>query len=93
MSESEVQVSAVWWLDEYNAFSRSLHWGPKVLTNRVPELVALAVERTFTEALGWSLGSWNQVADGYEPSWSAIGAEQFHQFANPWPVPNHGNAA
>jgi hypothetical protein len=87
MSDTELQVSAVWWLDEYDTFTRSLHWGPKVLTKKAPELVALAVERSFTEALSWSLGSWNQVADGYKPYWSAIGAERFHQFANPWPVP------
>ncbi len=93
MSEAKVQVSAVWWLDDYNTFTRSLHWGPKVVANKLPELVALAVEHAFGEALGWPLGSWNQVAGGYQSSWSAIGAERFSQFANPWPVPKRRSAA
>jgi hypothetical protein len=92
-SEDDVQVSAVWWLDDYNTFTRSLHWGTKVVTEKDPQSVALAVERAFGESLGWSLWSWNQVVGGYEPSWSTIGAERFHQFANSWPVPKPHSAA
>lgn len=93
VSEANVQVSAVWWQDDYNTFTRSLHWGPRVEVHKSPEPLASAIENAFVEALGWPLDSWNQVASGYQSSWSAIGAERFPQFANPWPVPTRRSAA
>ena len=83
----EVQVSAVWWVDDYKSFTRSLRWGPSVRVPRKVTETLLAIERVFAEALQWTPGSWTQVADGYRPYWSEFTEEDFRSFANPWPLP------
>jgi hypothetical protein len=86
-SNEQVCVQAVWWVDDYATFRRSLLWGEKRYQARQPEEVAVAVDRAFSETLSWEVGTWTQVAEGYQPYWSAFTAESFAKFANPWPKP------
>jgi hypothetical protein len=83
----EIQVSAVWWVDDYKSFTRSLRWGPSVRVPRKATEIRLAIEGVFAEALKWTPGSWTQVAGGYQPYWSEFTEEEFRSFANPWPLP------
>jgi len=92
-SEEHICVQAVWWVDDYASFSRSLRWGEKLHQARQPEEVAAAVNRSFSEVLHWEPGDWTQVAEGYKPYWSAFTAEAFAKFANPWAEPRSGSDA
>ena len=86
-SHNEVTVQAIWWLDEYETFTRSLLWGEKLISERTAEAVSKICQSTFRAAIAWKKGNWTQVADGYEPYWSSIGASNFEAWANPWPLP------
>ena len=85
--EDEVTIQAAWWLDEFRTFTRSLLWGRKTICRRESQAVASLVQQIFTETLAWQSGNWTQVADGYEPYWSSIGASSFEAWANPWLLP------
>jgi len=92
-SEEEVVIQAVWWLDSYTNFTRSLRWGEKQNCARESHVVEAVVSRIFSEALNWQLGTWTQVAEGYKPYWSSFTPEAFAAFANPWPKPAHRDDA
>ncbi len=84
----EVQVSAIWWMDDYKSFTRNLRWGRHLKVPREPIETVRAVKSLFAEALQWTPGTWNQVADGYRPYWSDFTEQEFYAFANPWPLPH-----
>jgi hypothetical protein len=80
-------VGSVWHLDDYQHFTRSLHWRtsrdiPKDATQLGKELEAELGAITSVPT-----GQWNRVATGYEKIWGQYSREEFERMASRFPNP------
>lgn len=70
VSDSEVQIQAIWWCDDYDTFTRSVAWGAKQNASLQEDRVMSTVKQTFQEALLWQDEARTDIVHGYASSWS-----------------------
>jgi hypothetical protein len=81
------KVGATWHVDDYDRFTRSIHWRPPRDVAKEPETVRRELELEFTSILALPLGQWNQVATGYEQIWGQFSRAAFYAMARKYPDP------
>lgn len=68
-TETQVGIGGIWWIDDYDAGTRSL----RVFETKLLPVEEAAVVQCATEALrdilSHDVGSWSQVATGLKPLW------------------------
>jgi len=85
LDDLRVQVQAIWWLDDYRTFTRSLKWGGKSVAAPNPSVVSGMLSDALGECLSWSQPDRTDIASGYEPFWSSMSEGEFNAMANRWP--------
>ena len=81
------KVGAAWHVDDYDRFTRSIHWRHPRDVPKNPESVRRELEVEFSEILALPLGQWNQVASGYERVWGRFSKARFLAMAPKYPDP------
>lgn len=81
------KVDSVWHLDDYDRFTRFLHWRKPRDVPKDPESVRRELELEFSALLAVPLGEWNQVATGYERVWSRFSKAAFLAMTPKYPDP------
>ena len=87
VSADAAGVGSVWYLDNYQQFTRSLHWRK---AREIPRNAAQLREELKAELgaiTSVPLGQWNQVATGYERVWGQYSKEEFEKMAPRYPNP------
>jgi hypothetical protein len=87
-SESTICILGVWWVDDYDAATRSIKTKDAIEC----EPIVLAVEPHLAEALksvsSFTLGGWSEVATGYEKFWHKTWTkEKFDKLNSHLPFP------
>lgn len=86
--DNGLAVSASWWLDDYDQFTRSIRTREPVSVAHDGDALIQRLERLLGEILAWKPGAWTQVATGYKGIWDKVWTKaQFEQLANQWPQP------
>jgi len=74
-------VGSVWHVDDYDRFTRYLHWRKDCIVKKVAKEVRSALEAELVGILAVPFGQWNQVADRYQAVWSRYTKEEFARLA------------
>jgi hypothetical protein len=82
-------IDSVWHLDDYDRFTRYIHWRKLREIEKVEGDLSRELEVELTAILEVPLGQWNQVADGYAQVWGKYTKEQFQEMRriHPDPIP------
>ena len=80
-------IGSVWYVDDYDRFTRSLHWRAARSIPKQPEAVREAMAEEFQAIIALPLGAWTQVAGDYERIWSFYTKEQFYAVGPHYPKP------
>jgi hypothetical protein len=80
-------VGSSWHVDDYDRFTRSIHWRKERRVQKVASEIRSALESELAAVLAVPLGEWNQVADGYRPIWSRYTKAEFEAMTPKYPVP------
>lgn len=81
------KVHSAWHLDDYDRFTRSIHWRQPRDVPKNPEAVRRELEFEFRALLEVPLGEWNQVATGYERVWGQFSKAAFLAMTPRYPDP------
>ena len=81
------KVGAAWNVDDYDRFTRSIHWRHPRDVPKEPDIVRRELEVEFTSILAVPLGQWNQVETGYEKVWGQFSKAAFQAMAPKYPDP------
>jgi hypothetical protein len=81
------KIGSVWHLDDYDRFTRFLHWRQPRDVPKEPDSVRRELEFEFSTLLTVPLGQWNQVASGYERVWGQFSKTAFLAMAPKYPDP------
>jgi hypothetical protein len=87
VAPDRASIGSSWYVDDYDQFTRSIHWRGARSIPKEPALVREALEEEFHAMIGAPLGAWNQVARGYEDSWGEYTKEQFYALGPHYPKP------
>ncbi len=90
-TEEMARIGSVWHLDDYEQFTRFLHWRKQREIPKTPESVAAALREEFAAILSVAKGDWNQVAPGYKRIWGRYSKEEFAAIAPDYPDPVLGD--
>lgn len=82
--DGEISLQTVWWQDSYAEFTRFLRWGDTIKLSDSDKLVS-TLDQGLQDTLRWEVGSWTQVADGYESIWGRYSEQEFYDMAPDWP--------
>src|SRR5438128_12672352 len=69
-ADGAVKLLGSWWIDDYDAFTRSLRHGEVVAVPMTTQRVRKALRRYLGTMLGWLPGHWSQVATEYRDIWT-----------------------
>ena len=72
-----LSVNSTWWLDDYDKYTRYIHWGSKKSCEKDVNSLSNALKSELFEILSWKLGNWTEVAKGYEDIWGDISKSEF----------------
>jgi hypothetical protein len=81
------KVGSVWHLDDYDLFTRFLHWRKPRDVARDPASVRRELQVELATVLALPLGQWNQIARGYERIWGQFSKAAFNSMAPKYPDP------
>jgi hypothetical protein len=80
-------VGSVWHLDDYDRFTRYLHWRKDRHINKSAAEIRSELELELAAVLATPLGLWNQVADQYRSVWSRYTKQEFERMTPNYPSP------
>ena len=86
-ANDEVEAQGVWWIDNYDLFTRNLKWGEKNKVERSADALAAVLATQLKDVLSWKVDQWNQTATGYENSWKPFTKAAFYAMGPHWPIP------
>src|SRR5579862_6687490 len=75
------KIGSVWHLDDYDQFTRFLHWRQERDVPRELESLRRELELEFVAVMALPLGQWNQVASGYKRVWGQFSKAAFQAMA------------
>ena len=81
------QVGSVWYIDEYDRFTRFIHWRHPRNIVKDPEAIQRELAFELAAIVAVPLGHWNQIADGYEPIWGRQTKQEFETMVQQYPYP------
>ncbi len=81
------QIITSWHLDDYDKFTRFLHWRDPIEVELDAEAVSRALLEEFEAILATPLGQWTRTATGYQKEWGEYSKDQFEAMAPSYPPP------
>jgi hypothetical protein len=87
VARDHASIGSSWYVDDYDHFTRSIHWRGARSIRKEPELVREALAEEFHAIIAVPFGAWNQVARGYEAIWGQYTKEQFYALGPHYPKP------
>ena len=86
--DERLSLSATWWVDDYDTFTRSIRTKDAVAVAASDQALAPELEKLLAEVLAWGPGAWTQVATGYKSIWGKAWTKaEFVKLAEQWPRP------
>jgi hypothetical protein len=86
ISDAALSVDGTWWVDDYDARTRSLRRLRAVPLDAGSPTLADALESALEQELSWEQGEWDQVAGGYDDWQQTWSAADFEALNNRFPV-------
>jgi len=80
-------VGSVWHVDDFESFTRSIHWRAQRIIVKEPVLLTRELSNEFAAIMALPLGQWTQVAKGYEQIWGQYTKQEFERMAPRYPDP------
>lgn len=81
------RIGSVWHIDDYDRFTRFIHWRHPREIAKDPEVLARELEDELAAILAVPLGQWNQIAKDYRPIWGRHSKQEFESMAPNYPYP------
>ena len=86
--DERLSLSATWWVDDYNSFTRSIRTNDALAVAASGEALVPELEKLLGEVLAWRPGAWTQVASGYKSIWGKAWTKaELEKLAQQWPRP------
>jgi hypothetical protein len=86
--DQRLLLSATWWIDDYDTFTRSIRTNDAVAVAASDQPLVPELEKLLGEVLAWRPGAWTQVATGYKSIWGKAWTKaEFKNLAEQWPRP------
>lgn len=86
-SEGFAQIGSVWHLDEFDRFTRSIHWREQRKVAKEPVLLTRELANELAAIAAVPLGQWTKVAGGYEQIWGKYTKQEFELMTPRYPNP------
>lgn len=87
-SESILGISGIWWVDDYDSFTRRIKHTNKVECEPTPLAVEPHLRAALKSVLCFTPGDWSLVATGYERFWRKTWTkDQFDKLNSQFPLP------
>lgn len=86
-----VAFNTCWHVDDYEHFTRHLHWREQRECERESDAVARTLENEFAGIIKTPFGVWNKTATGYERIWGRYSKEEFDAMGPHYPSPEIGD--
>jgi hypothetical protein len=87
------RICTVWHLDDYDKFTRFLHWRDPVDVELDSESIFQTLAEELRAILATPLDNWTKVATGCEESWSGFSTAQFESMGPTYPIPKSLSAS
>ena len=87
IAADRASIASSWYVDDYDQFTRSIHWRVARSIPKDPELLREALKEEFHAIIAVPFGAWNQVARGYDYPWGEYTQEQFYALGPHYPKP------
>ena len=87
------RFSTVWYLDDYDQFTRFLHWRDPIDVELDADSISRALLDELEAILATPLGKWTKTATGYKREWGRYSKAQFEAMAPSYPVPTSSRDA
>ena len=85
--DGRVGIGGVWWMDDFDAGTRSLKWFEEEVVAHEDAEVGRSAEMMFERILAHRGGEWSKVADGYKPLWQPYGRSYIEDDEKRYPLP------
>ena len=82
-----VRLSTIWYLDDYDQFTRFLHRRDPIDVELLPDSISNALLDELDAILATPLDKWTQSATGYEDVWGKFSKSQFTSMGRSFPLP------
>jgi len=83
----KLTVQGVWWLDDYDDFTRYIMWGEKIEVSRDGQAVSTHLGRLLSELLQMPKNSWTNSYSDYKDIWGKYSKSEFEAMTPEWPKP------
>ncbi len=92
-TEDSIKISLLWWIDDYDKFTRFLRWDETQEYQVGSGDLAQILETQLRRVLSWEPGEWTQVAADYEQLWKPYPREWIETDVERYPTPKleHGD--
>ena len=87
VAPDQASIGSSWYVDDYDHFTRSIHWRAARSVPKDAELVRQALADELHAIIAVPFGAWNQVAGDYEDVWGQYTKEQFYALGPHYPKP------
>lgn len=87
------RFSTVWYLDDYDQFTRFLHWRDPIDVKLDPDAISKALLDELEAILATPFGNWTKIATGYKEEWGMYSKPQFEAMGPSHPVPTFSREA
>ncbi|MBV1876740.1 MAG: hypothetical protein KUG79_03765 [Pseudomonadales bacterium] len=87
-SPEQATVASVWYLDNYDEFTRYLYRSKPVLISKNAELVVEMLKQEFMALVKISTGNWTRIASNYKQLWGRYSKSEFEKMGPHYPKPN-----
>ncbi len=77
----------VWYLDDYDQFTRFLHWRDPIDVPLDSGSISKALFSELEAILATPLGEWTDIATGYATDWGTYSKDQFQAMGLSYPLP------
>lgn len=81
------RLTTVWYLDDYDKFTRYLHWREPVEVELDAEAISNALFVELEAIVTTRPGEWTQTATGYQETWGKYSKAQFEAMGRTYPIP------
>lgn len=87
------RLSTVWYVDDYDQFTRFLHWRDPIDVGLDIDSITKALHEELAAILATPLGKWTKIATGYKRAWGMYPKAVFEAMGPTYPLPTSSREA
>lgn len=86
-NQGRVALSAVWWINDFEASTRYMKWFEEVIVEKECEAIVTGISVLLDRVLAHPYGDWSKAVDGFKPLWESSGRDSVEGEERRYPLP------